>query len=114
HSKRVSTTSDDDVRLYAKSAGALEHALIPEGNQAQPASPVSQTLSRRRRFLFVGTILGTIFVIQEAVCRFLFPVPEVLFNRADYMPNLFSSEITYKPLCNVVVRWEFEPDGVSF
>ncbi len=61
--------------------------------------------------------LAALFVIQEALCRYLFPVPEVLFNRAVYMPPKFSTEISEtraKALCNVIVRWEFEPDGLSF
>jgi lysophospholipase L1-like esterase len=64
--------------------------------------------------LFIAVTWGIIFVIQEAVFRFVFPVPEVRFNRADYMPKQFSSDVTGKPLCNVITRWEFEPDGVSF
>jgi lysophospholipase L1-like esterase len=61
--------------------------------------------------------LAALFIIQESLFRYLFPVPEVLFNRAAYMPAKFSTEISEtraKALCNVIVRWEFEPDGVSF
>ena len=84
----------------------------PEGDSLQP-----RRRSTRRRWLFVGIILTAIFAIQEVVFRWMFPVPEVLFNRADYMPPWFSGEISQtrkKALCNVIARWECEPDGVSF
>ncbi len=80
-----------------------------------PAGP--RSLSWRRRLLFLGVILIVVLLVQEAAFRFFFPVPEVLFNRADYMPRLFDPEISVhrsKALCNVIVRWEFEPDGVAF
>lgn len=80
----------------------------------RPESAPPRQRARRRRLLFIGIVWGAIFVIQEALFRFAFPVPEVLFNRADYMPRQFSSDVTGKPLCNVITRWEFEPDGVSF
>jgi lysophospholipase L1-like esterase len=84
---------------------------------ARPAGPATRQLSGRRRFLFVVLTLTVLLALQEVIFRFLFPVPEVLFNRAQYMPEWFSTEISVKrakALCNVVVRWEFEPDGVSF
>jgi lysophospholipase L1-like esterase len=81
----------------------------------QPGRP---RLSRWRRLLFIGIVLGTLVIIQEAVFRFMFPLPEALFNRADYMPSfLFNPavmESRSKALCNVKMRWESEPDGFAF
>jgi lysophospholipase L1-like esterase len=71
----------------------------------------------RRRYLFIGLVLAILLVAQESLFRFLFPVPEVLFNRAEYMPRWFSPDVPStrsKALCNVITRWECEPDGVSF
>ncbi len=84
--------------------------------QQRPASRPLR-LSWRRRLLFLSVILSVVLVLQEAAFRFFFPVPEVLFNRADYMPHLFAPEISeqrQKALCNVIVRWDLEPDGASF
>jgi lysophospholipase L1-like esterase len=84
---------------------------------APPTSPARRRLSARRRLLFVVLTVATLFAAQEALFRFLFPLPEVLFNRATYMPQWYPPEMSVKrakALCNIVVRWECEPDGMSF
>ncbi len=89
----------------------------PNTASPPPTGRVSRRLSGRRRLLFVALILVVILVVQEALFRFTFAMPEVLFNRAVYMPPSFSSEVSVaraKALCNVIVRWECAPDGVSF
>jgi lysophospholipase L1-like esterase len=68
-------------------------------------------LSGRRRCLFIGIILSVFFVAQELILRFVFPVPEVLFNRADYIEPQFKPS---KAISNVIFRWECEPDGQFF
>jgi lysophospholipase L1-like esterase len=91
--------------------------IRPEGSPQQPTDVSRRRTMDRRRYLFIGLTLAVLFVAQEALFRHFFPVPEVLFNRADYIPRWFSIEMSHrraKALCNVIVRWEFEPDGVSF
>jgi lysophospholipase L1-like esterase len=89
----------------------------PNAVSSPPAGAVARRLSGRRRLLFVVVTLVVILVSQETLFRFAFPMPEVLFNRAGYMPPSFSSEVSVAratALCNVIVRWECAPDGVSF
>jgi lysophospholipase L1-like esterase len=89
----------------------------PEGASPPPAGTAPRRLSGRRRLLFIVLTVAVLFAVQEVVFRLLFPVPEVLFNRATYMPQLFSPELSVTragALANVSVRWEFEPDGLSF
>jgi lysophospholipase L1-like esterase len=88
-----------------------------EGDASRPASAAPRRRSRLRRCLFIVVILGVLFAIQEVLFRLTFPMPEVLFNRAEYMPRWFSQEISVtrsKALCNVITRWEFQPDGLAF
>jgi lysophospholipase L1-like esterase len=87
------------------------------GDTPPSASGAGQRrLSARRRYLFIGIILAAFFVIQEVILRFAFPLPEVLFNRVDYMRPQFAPNVSKKPLkalCNVIIRWECAPDGLS-
>jgi lysophospholipase L1-like esterase len=90
---------------------------LSEGALPQPADVTPRWNPRRRRYLFIGLTLAILFVVQESLFRFLFPVPEVLFNRADYMIEWLSPDVPptrSKALCNVITRWECEPDGFSF
>jgi lysophospholipase L1-like esterase len=69
--------------------------------------------------LFVAITVGVLFVLQELICRWLFPIPELeTFNRINYTPvALFSTEINtvrHAGLSNVIIRWENEPDGFAF
>jgi lysophospholipase L1-like esterase len=90
---------------------------LSEGALPQPADVTPRWNPRRRRYLFIGLTLAILFVVQESLFRFIFPVPEVLFNRAEYILQWLSADVSptrSKALCNVITRWECEPDGFSF
>jgi hypothetical protein len=86
------------------SDGNLSHA---SGAPHAATGPARRSTSRRRRCLFIVVVLSVFVALQEIILRFTFPVPETLFNRSDY-------RAPPKPLCNVIVRWECEPDGLAF
>jgi lysophospholipase L1-like esterase len=90
-----------------------------QATAVQPSSAGRRPISRRRRLAYVAIILAVVFVAQELLCRWLFPVPEVAnYNRINYTPlGLFGSGVAAarrRGLCNVKIRWESEPDGFVF
>jgi lysophospholipase L1-like esterase len=89
----------------------------PEQPAASP--PPERRLSPGRRRLFIAIVLLTFAVLQEAACRWLFPLPECDgFNRINYTPlKLFGDDLAQarrQGLSNIKLRWECEPDGFAF
>jgi lysophospholipase L1-like esterase len=82
-------------------------------------SATTGVLSSRRLWLFRLTVATAIALGQEAVFRWMFPIPEVTsFNRINYTPldkfSLDFTRIKERGLSNVKIRWESEPDGFTF
>jgi lysophospholipase L1-like esterase len=88
-------------------------------NQVNSHRPGSHhPLSRGRKLLFVGSVILFVGFLQEAVFRWMFPLPEVVgFNRLNYSPlRSFDGLDTQRQqgLSNVRFRWESAPDGFAF
>lgn len=69
-----------------------------------------------RAWLSYLFIVLLIFVFQETVFRFVFPLPEISnFNRVNYS-RLFQDQTREKlqPLSNAAFTWASDPDGVEF
>src|SRR5262245_13634972 len=96
-------------------------SLGPTSKPSKPLAPAASRprLSPRRRFYFIVITLVAIGILQEALFRFVFPLPEVEdLNRLNYTKTYsFGSSISDKPkggLSNVRIIWESEPDEFAF
>ena len=71
---------------------------------------------KARLWLFFMLLTVILFAFQEAVFRFVFPVPEISnFNRINYsMMVSGESEGEIRPLSNESYSWASDPDGEAF
>jgi lysophospholipase L1-like esterase len=71
--------------------------------------------SQRRKILFLVVYIGALFLFQEAVLRFFFPLPEIKnFNRYDYMPKWMSLDSPQtKFIKNIRLVTKSEPDQIT-
>lgn len=69
-----------------------------------------------RLWLFFIVLVVILFAFQEAVFRFVFPVPEIAnFNRFNYsMMVSGESDGEIRPLSNESYSWASDPDGEEF
>lgn len=90
---------------------------LPE--KSADAARGQRVLSPGRRRVFLCTILLSLAIAQEVICRWLFPMPECTsFNRMNYTPIEFYGddlwEAQQRGLSNVKLHMESEPDGFAF
>ena len=71
--------------------------------------------SSRAWLLYLGYVL-VIFIFQESVFRFVFPLPEISnFNRVNYSMLVRDQPgDKLQPLSNTAFSWASDPDGVEF
>lgn len=73
-------------------------------------------MNRGRRWFFVLLLAVILFAFQEALFRFVFPLPEIAnFNRVNYsMMVSGTTEEKPWPLSNEAYIWASDPDGAEF
>jgi len=73
-------------------------------------------MSRGRLWFFFMLLAVILFALQEALFRFVFPLPEIAnFNRVNYsMMVSGATEEKPWPLSNEAYTWASDPDGAEF